>query len=481
MVSLDRRSAAVTIMSVGQKQLVSSIATCLPDNVVPRSVTHCVSILNKPSILEEQDGGARGPCVRPSGYGPAFLGRIRINSKDFETLYKEVEYTERLSKRIPPQDDATTCNAHHDSEEDGGEGGHGNGAATDHCHYQRSGKQASRRAMSRLIIAACLTTIFMIAEIVGGYLANSIAIMSDAAHLLSDLTSFLVSLGAIYLALRAPSKKMSFGYHRAEVLGALMSVLIIWVITGILVYAAVERVISMDFEVEADTMIIISALGVVINIILGVVLHAGGGHGHSHGGFSGHNHSHGHSHSGGNQNSSTSTSGTAGENANNPNRNLNIRAAFIHVIGDLIQSIGVLIAAYVIRYYPEYKIADPICTFIFSVLVVFTTVPILRDLSHILMEGAPPGVDYSALTTNLAAISGVKMVHSLHIWTLTMDKNAASVHLAIDSNSDPEVILQDAQRVMRLRHHTFHTTIQVERYEAQLMDNCQQCQPLSRM
>ncbi|XP_066986585.1 proton-coupled zinc antiporter SLC30A2-like isoform X1 [Macrobrachium rosenbergii] len=352
-------------------------------------------------------------------------------------------------------------------DDDSGEAGQGglsvSSSQSDHCHTPRQGNRASRKAMTRLIIACCLTTLFMIGEAVGGYLANSIAIMSDAAHLLSDLTSFIVSLVAIFIGMQPASRKMNFGYHRAEVLGAVVSVLMIWLITGILVYAAVERVTSMDFEVESDVMIIVSALGVVINIILGVVLHTGsGGHGHSHGG-------HGHSH-GGSSEQQPASSGT----------NVNVRAAFIHIIGDLLQSIGVLIAAYIIKFYPEYKIADPICTFIFSVLVIITTIPIMRDLSHVLMEGTPHGTDYATVSNNLMTIQGVKMVHSLHIWALTLDKNACSVHLAISAETDHDTVLRDAQRIIRSRHHIYQTTIQVERYEPLQMDSCQQCQPLSK-
>ena len=185
-----------------------------------------------------------------------------------------------------------------------------------------------------------------------------------------------------------------------------MSVLMIWVLTGVLVYAAVLRVVSMDFEVDADIMIIVAAVGVVMNIVLGLVLHGPGGHGHSHG-LGGHSHgsdnhsedSHNHndhSHNGPEQQQTIVTvDGVASGDMDShhhsheeaPGKNINVRAAFVHVIGDLLQSIGVLIASYIIRYYPEYKIADPICTFIFSVLVVITTGPIIRDVYRVLMEG----------------------------------------------------------------------------------------------
>lgn len=138
----------------------------------------------------------------------------------------------------------------------------------------------------------------------------------------------------------------------------------------------------------------------------------GGGHGHSHGSRGGHNHSHhGHSH---------------GE-----SRNMNVRAALIHVIGDLVQSIGVLIAAIVIKFEPSFRLADPICTFLFSGLVLATTVGLIRDGVTILMEGVPRSIEYSSLRRDLKSIDGVRSVHSLHAWSLTLDKNAIAVHLAI--------------------------------------------------
>ncbi|CAN8013686.1 unnamed protein product, partial [Ixodes persulcatus] len=201
----------------------------------------------------------------------------------------------------------------------------------------------------------------------GGYLSNSLAIMSDAAHLCADLAGFVISIFAVWIAQKSPTKRMSFGFYRAEILGAMVSVVFIWVLTGILVYTAAQRIYHDDYDIDADIMLIVSGTGVAMNIIMGLILHGwcpvGGSHGHSHGLRSSHGHSHG------------------------ERSNINIRAALIHVLGDLLQSIGVLIAAYVIKYKPEYKIADPICTFVFSALVLFTTVSILRDAVVILMEG----------------------------------------------------------------------------------------------
>ncbi|NXG88381.1 ZNT2 protein, partial [Stercorarius parasiticus] len=140
-----------------------------------------------------------------------------------------------------------------------------------------------------------------------------------------------------------------------EILGALLSVLSIWVVTGVLVYLAAQRLILADYNIEGGVMLITSACAVAVNIVMGVALHQTG-HGHSHGG-------------GGEQ------------------PNASVRAAFVHVVGDLLQSVGVLIASYIIFFKPEYKYVDPICTFLFSALVLGTTLTILRDVLLVLMEG----------------------------------------------------------------------------------------------
>uniref|UniRef100_A0A1I7WZI7 Zinc transporter 2 n=1 Tax=Heterorhabditis bacteriophora TaxID=37862 RepID=A0A1I7WZI7_HETBA len=183
-----------------------------------------------------------------------------------------------------------------------------------------------RRAERVLWAVAALSAVFIAAEFAGGFLASSLAIMTDAGHMLSDLLSFVISIIAIRTARQPANKRLSFGYDRAEVLGAMISIIILWVLTTVLVLLAVERIVHNQIDVNANPMLITAGAGVGFNIIMAVVLHYGtGGHGHAHGG------GHGHSHNGG------------------ENNNVNVRAALIHVIGDLIQSIGVLIAALVIK------------------------------------------------------------------------------------------------------------------------------------
>ncbi|KAM8977285.1 proton-coupled zinc antiporter SLC30A2 [Pelodytes ibericus] len=327
-----------------------------------------------------------------------------------------------------------------------------------HCHSNRSQEYShgteKERARRKLYIASVVCLLFMIGEVIGGYMAHSLAIMTDAAHLLTDFASMMISLFALWMSSRPATKTMNFGWHRAEILGALVSVLSIWVVTGVLVYLAVERLISGDFEIEGETMLITSACAVAVNIIMGVTLHQTG-HGHSHG--AGNTHGHSHSHSSGDH------------------HNPSVRAAFIHVVGDLLQSVGVLIAAYVIYFKPEYKIIDPICTFLFSVLVLATTLTILRDVLLVLMEGTPKGVDFNLVKDTLLSINGVKALHSLHIWALTVSQPVLSVHIAINENADSQIVLKEASSQLQNKFSFHTTTIQIENYSEDMRD-CQECQ-----
>ncbi|XP_008063377.1 zinc transporter 2 isoform X2 [Carlito syrichta] len=228
-----------------------------------------------------------------------------------------------------------------------------------------------------------------------------------------------------------------------EILGALLSVLSIWVVTGVLVYLAVERLISGDYEIEGGTMLITSGCAVAVNIIMGLTLHQSG-HGHSHG-------------------------------ASQQQENPSVRAAFIHVIGDFLQSLGVLVAAYIVYFKPEYKYVDPICTFLFSILVLGTTLTILRDVILVLMEGTPKGVDFTAVRDLLLSVEGVEALHSLHIWALTVTQPVLSVHIAIARNADAQEVLKVASAQLQGKFH-FHTmTIQIEDYSEDMKD-CQACQ-----
>ncbi|XP_070854880.1 proton-coupled zinc antiporter SLC30A2-like isoform X3 [Drosophila suzukii] len=173
------------------------------------------------------------------------------------------------------------------------------------CHSRQLGFRASRKnkaeqeAKFKILLAAFLCCIFMVIEFLGGYVAGSLAIMTDAAHLASDCISFIIGLVAISVGGRPPDERMSFGYKRFEVIGAVASILGIWFLTTFLVVVAVQRIYSQEFELDVNMMIPISGIGIAINIVMMFILHgswfaSGKGHGHSHG--NGHQHSHGSSH-----------------------------------------------------------------------------------------------------------------------------------------------------------------------------------------
>ncbi|KAK3087465.1 hypothetical protein FSP39_006264, partial [Pinctada imbricata] len=347
-----------------------------------------------------------------------------------------------------------------------------------HCHTTKETLQVDKRARFKLVIASVLCLLFMSGEIVGGILAHSLAIVSDAAHLLTDFASFMISLMALYVAARQPTKKLSFGWYRAEILGALMSILFLWVLTGILFYLAVMRMVKDDYDINSTVMLITAACGVAFNIVMGLTLHQ---HGHKHS----HGHSHdNHSHSSNHQ-AKTVTSGYGSINSESEpliknssdgerDDNINVKAAFIHVVGDLIQSVGVLIAAFIIYFKPEWKAADPICTFVFSFIVMVTTFTIFRDIIQVLMEGTPRGIDITAVRQSFYKLPGVKDVHDLRLWSLSMDKIALSVHLAVEPNADPIRILKLSSAMVQYKYRVAETTIQVEEYVEEMMD-CTHC------
>ena len=321
------------------------------------------------------------------------------------------------------------------------------------------------KAIRKLIWVCVICTIFMIIEIIGGYLANSIAIMSDAAHLLSDLLGFLISIISIYISRKVAKNNMSYGYHRAEIIGALVSIVLIWALTLWLLYEATLRIITPPL-VDGFIMIIVSIIGFSFNVIMGIVL-AKSGVAHSHGlkkcdhdHDHDHDHEHDHEHEHEHEHNSDEEIRLHTEDENeNKNSNVNLRASFIHILGDALQNIGVFIAGIIIYFLPRYSIADPICTYIFSIIVGFTTINILKDCIFVLMEGSPVDIDIEELESDLREIKGVKEIHDLHVWSLSIGKTSLSCHICCDN---PQKTLKKAKKMIQKKYKIDHITIQVE-------------------
>jgi len=345
-----------------------------------------------------------------------------------------------------------------------------------HCHFPEPERLLGKQAQKRLFIACILCFMFMLGELMGGYYSGSLAIMSDAAHMFSDFGSFGISLFVIWLGEKGPKKRMTFGYYRAEALGALGTVVIIWYVTGILTYLAVLRIRNGDFEIQDDAMIAVAAAAVLFNIVLGLCLNGilcpsmkGLPHGHSHGG-------------GGHTRlvEQHSDPEILNQHSHTSEKHINIRAASIHVLGDLLQSIGVLFSSVLIKIFGDScKVVDPICTLLFAVIVLFTTTGVLRDTLRILLEGSPMSIPYDRVIGEICQINGVQRVHDLNLWSLTGDMHVVSFHAVIQSSSQHSLIIMEANKILKDKFGILKSTIQLEEGPVNSnCENCEKCKPL---
>uniref|UniRef100_A0A8B9F607 Proton-coupled zinc antiporter SLC30A8 n=1 Tax=Amazona collaria TaxID=241587 RepID=A0A8B9F607_9PSIT len=312
-----------------------------------------------------------------------------------------------------------------------------------HCHFYSQAYENREReqhqARRKLCVASVICIFFMIAEITGeyvcGHIAGSLAVITDATHILVDLTSFLISLFSLWLASKPPTKQLTFGWHRAEILGALLSTIIIWMVTGALIYLASLRLLHPDYNIDATVMLITSACAVIANILLSLILHQTG-HGHSHG-------------------------SQAREHVN-----VSLRAAFVHSIGDLFQSLSVLISALIVFFKVRYYVN------IFSLLMIYI---IIYSKIVILILGTSKGFAYDEVKARILAVERVESVHNLHLWSLTMNQTILSAHVATADTEDSQKILRDITQAL-FEHYSFHSiTIQIESGEDQKHD-CVFCQ-----
>ncbi|KAF0713437.1 Aste57867_4338 [Aphanomyces stellatus] len=396
---------------------------------------------------------------------------------------------------------------------------------------QPSQKDHARDEAQRKLEWACLfCVLFMLVEFLGGYVAGSLAIMSDAAHLLSDVLSFLLSLFALYLSKYPPSSAMPFGYKRAEVLGALASIVVIWMLTLGLVWAAIQRIIELlqtphdddgvvvVAQVNGKVMFIVASMGLVVNIALMKILghghshgghgHSHGGHGHAHGGGQKHGAEHGHSHGGDHGHShGTCEEGHSNEEVHEEHHhgacshdhhdahgnvesdlassratdveepdsesshggspcaaeNLNVRAAYLHALGDFLQSLGVCIAGALIWYEPSWQLCDPVVTLLFSVIVGATTIGICKTTLHVLMEGTPVELDVTAIEKAVKGLSAVQSVHDFRCWSISSSSYAVAVHVVetSDNHSKESIVLRVQDCLMALHDFEF-VVVQVE-------------------
>ncbi|KAM7531506.1 hypothetical protein LguiB_034916 [Lonicera macranthoides] len=369
------------------------------------------------------------------------------------------------------------------------------GAPCGFADSKANSKEAKERSasMRKLWIAVVMCVVFMTVEVAGGIKANSLAILTDAAHLLSDVAAFAISLFSIWASGWEATPRQSYGFFRIEILGALVSIQMIWLLAGILVYEAIDRLFHETGEVQGFLMFLVSAFGLLVNVIMAFLLGHDHGHGHGHGHDHDHgvrvtadDHDHGHNHDNGvritthdhdhdghdhhhGDDDHHHTHGTEvnepllQESAKQKQRNINVQGAYLHVLGDSIQSIGVMIGGAIIWYKPEWKIIDLICTLIFSVIVLGTTIKMLRGILEVLMESTPREIDATMLEKGLCEMDEVVAIHELHIWAITVGKVLLACHVKIKPEADADVVLDKVVDYIRTEYNISHVTIQIER------------------
>lgn len=297
-------------------------------------------------------------------------------------------------------------------------------------HFDAS-RSKGRQALKKALV---ITAGFMVIEFIGGWLANSLALMADAIHMLTDAGSIMVSLFAFWIAQKPSTPSLTFGYRRAEILGALANALAIWLLCGFLIYEAFERVASPQ-EVHGSIVFGVGSVGLIVNGICIALLHA--------------------------------------PQANN----LNVRSAYLHVLGDLLGSVATIIAGAIILY-TGWWIVDPLVTIFFSGIILYSSWSMVKEAIGILMEAVPSHIDASALKEDLEAIAGVEEIHDLHIWTITSGYPAVSAHIV---SRDGDRVLSDAHKILKSKHKIVHSTIQVEHPDKFDSEHCYDCRGIDEI
>ncbi len=342
--------------------------------------------------------------------------------------------------------------------------------------FQDKLRLENKVAMFKLKIISTVCCTFMIIEFICGYLAGSLAIMSDATHLLSDLAGFLISLVSLIVAMKPADRDFTFGYHRFEVIGALTSIFIIWGLTVWLLMAAIWRIRHPN-PIVGFLMVCIAAGGLLFNIIMNRILAYNPVVNSMDSGMGAIKKNSEDNIEINNDNNLKESLLNNNENEYNLEEeelkhNLNaddnpvIRAAYIHILGDMIQSAGVLIAALIIYFFqdthPGVRIVDPICTFCFAIIVLCTTFPVSRDCFYVLLESTPRDLDIESLYSDLSSIEGVISVHDIHLWNISIGRPSIALHIICENQKDT---LKTATQTCK-NYGIKHCTIQTESKES---------------
>jgi cobalt-zinc-cadmium efflux system protein len=309
-----------------------------------------------------------------------------------------------------------SVDSHHDQARpprDGHDHDHDHGGGHVHAHGGGS--------VRRLGMSLVLTSTVMVAEAVGGWLSGSLALVSDAGHMLTDAGALGLALVAAWLATRQADDRRTYGWRRAEVLAAQLNVGALIGLTGWIAWEAVERLRAPERAIDVELMALVAAIGLAANLAILVVLR------HEHG--------------------------------------LNARSAFLHVVADTVSSVAILAGAGVLWARPEWTWLDPALSLAISALILWGAVRLIREITDILMESVPGHLDLGQVASGMAgAASGVVAVHDLHIWTISSGLYALSAHVTVSTEAlgRNDEILTALKLTLRERFHIDHSTIQIE-------------------
>lgn len=296
------------------------------------------------------------------------------------------------------------------------------GHAHEHAH-RATDRQQSRRALA---ITLALTTTFTVAEVIGGLLTGSLALLADAGHMLSDDLSLALALAAAWLADRPATWQRTFGYQRAEILAALFNGVSLVAISIWIFIEAAQR-FSDPPEIVGGWLLAVAALGLVINVAGAWILSRGRG------------------------------------------ESLNRSAALRHVLADLMSSIGVIIAAVVILL-TGWALIDPLISVLIGLLVLASSWSVLRDSTRILLEATPRGQDAGEIGAAMTGVAGVREVHDLHVWTITSGFPALAAHVLVGAEENCHARRRELERLLQDRFAIEHTTLQVDHEGGELLE-----------
>lgn len=287
-----------------------------------------------------------------------------------------------------------------------------------HDGHTHGGGTAGGRHKGKLMGALALTAGFMVVEAVGGLLTGSLALLADAAHMLTDAGGLALALIAIRFAERPATPQKTYGYVRLEILAALLNAVVLLLVTIFILYEAVDRFLNPP-PVLAGPMLAVALVGLAVNLGSMKLLAAGS------------------------------------------SESLNVRSAYFEVMSDMLGSLGVIVAALIVMF-TGWRLADPIIGAGIGLFIVPRTWSLMKQAIHILMEGTPPEIDLVLLEGAIKEIPGVVSVHDLHVWTITSGLDSMSCHVVIADMTRARETLLQVNEAMKAKFNLTHTTIQIE-------------------